>query len=143
MFLRLACTPSDSNEGLFCKSKINSHGIYVVKTKTCSEGFSKSKKSRCTTVNSHVNSSESNDLNTYNRDNFIGNANIPRINVHTELSSNELVTFQNETDTDSSTSINEKNMDDNTASEEIASHQNSTGVNDHTCDENGINLLDK
>ena len=51
------------------------------------------------------------------------------------------MTFQNETDTDSITSINEKNIDDNTASEEIASHQNSTGVSDHTCDENGINLL--
>ena len=134
MFLRLACTLSDSNEGLFCKSKINSHDIYVVKTKTWSEAFSKSNKSRCTTLTSNVNISESNDLNTYNRDNFIGNANIPRINVHTELSSNELVTFQNETDTDSSTSINEKNVDDNIASKEIASHQNSTGVIDHTCD---------
>ena len=32
-------------------------------------------------------------------------------------------------------------MDDNTSGEEIASHQNSTGVIDHTCDENEINLL--
>ena len=32
-------------------------------------------------------------------------------------------------------------MDDNTASEEIASHNNSTGVIDHTCDDNGIYLL--
>ena len=32
-------------------------------------------------------------------------------------------------------------MDDNTASEEIESHQNSTGIIDHTCDDNGINLL--
>ena len=32
-------------------------------------------------------------------------------------------------------------MDDNNASEEIASHQNSTGVIDHTCDDNVINLL--
>ena len=32
-------------------------------------------------------------------------------------------------------------MDDNNASEEQASHQNSTGVIAHTCDDNGINLL--
>ena len=32
-------------------------------------------------------------------------------------------------------------MDDNNASEELAYHQNSTGVIDHTCDDNGINLL--
>ena len=61
--------------------------------------FPKSKKRRCTTVTSHVNSSESNYLNTYNRDNVIGNSNIPYINVHTECSSNELVTLQKETDT--------------------------------------------
>ena len=32
-------------------------------------------------------------------------------------------------------------MDDNNASEEISSHQNSAGVIDHTCDDNGINLI--
>ena len=32
-------------------------------------------------------------------------------------------------------------MDDTNESEEIASHQISTGVIDHTCDDNGINLL--
>ena len=32
-------------------------------------------------------------------------------------------------------------MDDDNASEEIASHHNSTRVIDHTCDDNGINLL--
>ena len=32
-------------------------------------------------------------------------------------------------------------MDDKTVSEEIASHQNSTGAIDNTCDHNGINLL--
>ena len=30
---------------------------------------------------------------------------------------------------------------DKNASEEIASHQNSTGVINNTCDDNGINLL--
>ena len=53
----------------------------------------KSKKRICTTVTSHVNSSKSNDMNTYNRDNVIGNSNIPHTNVHTERSSNELVIF--------------------------------------------------
>ena len=37
----------------------------------------------------------------------MGNSNFPCIKVHTERSSNELVTFQKETDTKSSTSINE------------------------------------
>ena len=50
-----------------------------------------SKKRRCVTVTSHVNSSESNYPNTYNSDNVIGNSNLPRINVHTKRSSNELV----------------------------------------------------
>ena len=66
-----------------------------------------SKKRICTTVTSHVKSSKSNDVITYNSDNVIGNLNIPCINVHTERSSNELVTLQKETDTESSTSINE------------------------------------
>ena len=38
--------------------------------------FYKSNKSRCTTVNSHVNSNESNNLNTSNSDNVIGNSNL-------------------------------------------------------------------
>ena len=105
------------------------------------KGFFKSKKRRFTTITSHVNSSESNDLNTYNRDNVRRNSNIPRINVHTECSSNELVTLQKETDTESSTSINEEKMDDNNANAEIASYHNSTGLIDHTCDYNGIKLL--
>ena len=104
--------------------------------------FPKSKKRRCTTVTSHVKSSKSNDMNAYNIDNVMGNSNIPRINAHNERSSNELVTFQKETDTDSSTSINEENMDDNTAREEISSHKNPTETIDHTCDDNGINLPD-
>ena len=73
-------------------------------------------------------------MNTYNSDNVRGNSNIPCINIYNKRSSNELVTFHKETDTESSTSINEENMDDKTESEEIASHQNSTGVIYHTCD---------
>ena len=82
------------------------------------------KKRRCVNVTSHVNSSESNYPNTYHSDNVIGDSNLPRINVHTKSSSNELVALQKENDTDSSTSINEENMYENNASEELASHQN-------------------
>ena len=46
-----------------------------------------------------------------------------------------------ETDTDSITSINDKINDDNNTSEEISSHKNSAELIDHTCDDNGINLL--
>ena len=103
--------------------------------------FSKSKKRICTIVTSHVNNSKSNYMNPYNSDNVIVNLNISRINVHNKRSSNELVNLQKETDIESITSINEENTDDNTASEEIASHHNSTGVIDNTCDDNGINLF--
>ena len=103
--------------------------------------FSKSKRRRCTNITSHVNSSKSNDLNTYNSDNVIVNSNLRCIDVHTELSSNKKVTFQKETDTVSSTSINEENMDESNAIEEMSSNHNSIGVIDHTCDENVINLL--
>ena len=47
-----------------------------------------SKKRRCITVTSHLNSSESNNPNAYNSDNVIGNPNLPHINVHTKRSSN-------------------------------------------------------
>ena len=47
-----------------------------------------------TTVNFHAKSSESNNLNTSNNDNFIGNSNLPRINVQTESSFNTLITFR-------------------------------------------------
>ena len=79
-------------------------------------------------------------MNTYNSDNVIGNSNLPRIIIHTKRSSKELVTLNRNTDIESSNSINEENMDDNNASEEIESYQNSTGVIDHTCDDNGIIL---
>ena len=48
-------------------------------------------KMRCTTVNSNVNSSESNNINKSNSDNIIGDSNLPSINDHTESSFNTLV----------------------------------------------------
>ena len=81
-------------EGLFYKSKINSPGVYVFKTKHGWKVFTKSKKKICTTVTSHVKSSKSNDLNTYNSDNVIGSSNIYLINIYTKRSSNKRVTLK-------------------------------------------------
>ena len=58
-----------------------------------------SKNSRCDTVNSHVNSSESNNLNASKNDNVIVNSKLPHINVHTKSSFNTLITLQSEIDT--------------------------------------------
>ena len=49
--------------------------------------------------------------------------------------------MKKETDTDSITSINDEINDDNNTSTEISSHKNSAELIDHTCDDNGINLL--
>ena len=65
----------------------------------------KYKKSRCITVNSQVNSSELNNLNTSKSDNIIGNSNLPHINIHAKSSLNKFINLQTETDTESSTSI--------------------------------------
>ena len=45
-----------------------------------------SKNSRCTTVNSHANNTKSNNLNTSNSDNVIGNPNLTCINFKTKRS---------------------------------------------------------
>ena len=77
----------------------------------------KSKKRICTTVNSHINRSESNNPNTSNIDNVVGNSNVPRINVQNESSINTLITLQRETGTESSISINNEKIDENNTSE--------------------------
>ena len=66
-----------------------------------------SKKRICNNVNSHVNSSESNNLNTSKSDNVIGSTDLPRINVHDKISFDTIIMFQKETDADSSISIND------------------------------------
>ena len=68
------------------------------------------KKRRCTTVNSHVNSSESNNPNISKSDHVIGNSNLPRINVQTKNLFNTLITWQTETDTESIISINNEKL---------------------------------
>ena len=77
----------DWTVALFYKSKINSHGVYVIKKKKSKRKVSlKSKKRRHITVNSHSNSSETNNSNTSNSDDVIGNSNLPPINIHTKIS---------------------------------------------------------
>ena len=80
-------------------------------------------------------------MNTSNSDNVIVNSILPRINVQTKSSFNTLNILQTETDTESSISINNEIFDENNISEEISSHQKSAEVIDHTCDDNGKNLI--
>ena len=65
----------------------------------------------CTTVNSHINSNKSNNLNTPNSDNVIGNSNLPHINVQNNSPFNILITLQKEIDTESTVSINDEIME--------------------------------
>ena len=61
----------DCTEVIFYISKINSHGVYVVKKEKIRKVSCKSKKMRCAIVNLHVNISESNHFNASNSDNVI------------------------------------------------------------------------
>ena len=74
------------------------------------------KKNRCYTVNSHDNSSESNNLNTSNSDNVIVNSNPPHINVQTKSPFNTLIMLPKETDTDSIIRINDERIYENNVS---------------------------
>ena len=80
-------------------------------------------------------------MNTSNSDSFIGTLNIPCINVQPESSFNTLINLQKETHTESIISINYEILDGNNISEEISYHHHSEEVIDHTCDDNGKNLL--
>ena len=100
----------------------------------------KSKKKICITGISDLNSIETNNLNTSNSDDVIGNSYPPRINVHTESSLNKLLTFQKQMYIYSSTSINDERTNYNNTNEDISCNQNSVEVIDHTCDDNGNNL---
>ena len=90
--------------------------------------------------NSHFNNSETNNYNTSNIDDVIGNSNLPRINIHTKCSLHKLITLQKKTDTQLRISNNNEITDDHNKNEEISCHQNSEEVIDHTCDDNGDNL---
>ena len=71
------------------------------------------------------------------------NSNLLRINVQPKSSFNTIITLKTETYTESSVSINNATIDEKYISEEISSHNNSAEVIDHTCDDNGNNLLKK
>ena len=101
----------------------------------------KSNKTISITVKSHFKISKTNNSNTPNSADVIGNSNPPRINIHTKISLNKLINFQKETDTQSSTSINDEITDGRNKSEEILCHKNLVGEIDHTCDDNGNNVL--
>ena len=53
-----------------------------------------SKKRRCITVNSHLNSRKTTNSDTSNSDDVIGNSNIPCIKNHTKSSLNKRITLQ-------------------------------------------------
>ena len=122
-------------EAIFYKISINSYGVYVFKKETRKNISYVSKKRICNTVNSRVNSSKSNNPNTSNIDNGIGNSNLPSINVQSTISFDILITLQKEADTESSTIINIEINIGNNISEDISYHQNSEEVIDHTCDD--------
>ena len=66
-----------------------------------------SKRRKCTTVNSHINSYEYKNSNISNIDNAIGNSNITYINVPNDSTLNTLIPMQKDTNTDSSASVND------------------------------------
>ena len=120
---------------------MNIHGVYATKKKKGRKISYKSNRIRCITINSHVNSSESNHLNTSNSNNVIGNSNLPCINVQTKRPFSTLVNLQTETDTASSISFNNETLDERYISEEILFHQNSEELIEHKCDYNGNFVL--
>ena len=60
---------------------------------------------------------------------------------YTKSSLNKITTLQKETDAQPSISINDEITDDKYTSKEISCHKDSAKVIDHTCDENGNNVL--
>ena len=54
---------------------------------------------------------------------------------------NTLIILQRLIDRESNVIINGEILDDNNISEEISSHKNPAEINDHICDENGMNLV--
>ena len=80
-------------------------------------------------------------MNTSNSDIVIGTSNLPHSNVQNNSPFNTLITLQKLTDIESSVIINDEITDKKYISEEVLSHQNSAGIIYHTCDDNGINVV--
>ena len=101
----------------------------------------KSKKSRYTTMISHVNRNESNNLNTPNSDNILGTSKFSHSNIQNYGSFNTTIPFKKVSYTESSVSINDERTDKKYITEKNASHQNPSEIIEHTFDYNGINLV--
>ena len=87
----------------------------------------KSNKTISITVKSHFKISKTNNSNTPNSADVIGNSNPPRINIHTKISLNKLITMQEENNTRSSVIINDEMTDEKNTSEELpCQHDNIT-----------------
>ena len=72
----------------------------------------KSKKRRCTTVNSQAKSWKLNIRDTTKTDNFVGNLNLSRINIKIETSLDKIITLNIESDIESSICINYETIEE-------------------------------
>ena len=100
-----------------------------------------SKNMRLTTIISHVNINEWNHLVTSNSYNVIETSNFTHSKVQNVSSFNKLFALQKIIDTESIFVINIWRAYQKHLSEEIYSHQNSAEIIYHTCDNNGIILV--
>ena len=91
---------------------------------------------------SHTNNNESNIMNVYKNDSVIVNSNLPHSSVQNCSQFNTLVNILKATDSESSGNINDEITDQIDISEEIPSRQILEEIIDHTCNNNGISLLD-
>ena len=90
---------------------------------------------------SHTNNNESYILNTSNSDNIILTSNLPCINIQNDISFNTFISLQKVTYSESSDNINDEITNQINTSEESLSNKNLAEFFDHTCDDNGIILL--
>ena len=80
-------------------------------------------------------------MNISNSDNVIGTSKLPHSKAKTYIPFNTLINSQQLTDKYPSVSINNEIKYQNNISKNISSHQNSAQIIDHTCDDNGINIV--
>ena len=102
--------------------------------------LAKAKDAICTNIISHVNSNESNNLQTLNIDNVKITSNCPYLAVKIGSSSNKSINLPNIIDTESSVCINDKITVSNDINKENSSHQSSLEIIYHLCNDSGVNL---
>ena len=113
----------------------------LLRRKQVRKVFHKSKKRRCSTFISHVNSNDSNNLHKSNSDNVIVTSKISSYERSKRQSIKFTSSFTKISDIDSSASIIDEIMDKNNIGEAISSDKNSSEIIDHTYDDNGINSV--